>query len=639
MVMPGEPELSNFFDLSLDLLCITDSKGFLRRVNPAFENTLGFTLEELTSRPVLDFVHPDDIEKTLAESERLALGEPVHFENRYRTKKAGYKWVSWSLSPAPGGFLYAIGRDVTEEKEHEQQLKDLVKNIEIAENSRQRAFERQKLTDVHIGVVLNAATEGFLLVDADRQILWANPAIRRMFGLQSVDLIGQYSSVLEPALKKTIVNPEKFFERLREIYDDNTCVVEDEIVETVALDQMTLSRTSVPVISPENEYIGRLWIYRDVTRARAADRAKSEFVSVVSHELRTPLTSIQGALALLASGTVAGGYEEEGSKLLQIADENTRRLVRLINDILDLEKIESGNISLKFQRCDVRDLIGTAIEHAGSAEPSENIEIKNLVDSIDISVDHDRLIQVFVNLIGNAVKYSAPGDSVEVSAAQHDGSIEFTVADAGPGIPRERLESVFNPFEQVDSSDTRIEGGTGLGLAICKSIVEQHGGQIWVDSVPGQGSKFRFSIPQAIAPKPSPVKHEARNRVLVVEDDGSLGHIIEQSFRTIGVEAIVVANAVDAIAQFLGSPPQVMIVDIGLPGMDGIEMLQGLRELCRRANTRVILYTARETVREQSSDVDPIVDAVLLKSKTSVAELVEQVLRLISETDGTEGAA
>lgn len=635
---PLESQFANFFDLSQDLLCVTDSDGYLRRVNPAFEKILGFKAEEFLTRPVLDFIHPDDIETTLAHRDLLASGQPVRFENRYRTKAGNYLWVAWQLTPGSDGLRYAIGRDVTRDKEREQELRDMVQVTELAESQREQAFEKVKLTDMQIGFVLNAATEGFLLVDADREIVWANVAIRRMFGLESVDLVGRSSLELRPVLEKSLVDPVGFFKGVRDVYLNKTEIVQDEHVEVKYPVPMTLSRSSVPVVTPEDEYLGRLWVYRDVSKSITAERAKSEFVSVVSHELRTPLTSIQGAMGLLASGQM-GEFDEQSIRLLQIADTNTRRLIRLVNDILDLERMESGLIELVLERHDVREIVNDAIEVTELGTAASTIEITNSLASVEVKVDRDRMLQVFLNLIDNAIKFSEPGGKINISSIQTPENIEFTVSDSGPGISPDRYEGVFDRFEQVDSSDRRQKGGTGLGLAICKTIVVRHGGKIWVDSLPGKGSDFHVSIPyetkHETKPKAESSGRVGSNRVLVVEDDGSLGEVINHSLKLRGIEAVVVPDATEGISHFMDSPPQVFIVDIGLPGMNGIEMLEALSETCQNTNTRVVLYSARETAARELGTVEPLINAVLLKSKTSVEQLVDCVLDLLSSEKET----
>jgi PAS domain S-box-containing protein len=234
----------------------------------------------------------------------------------------------------------------------------------------------------------------------------------------------------------------------------------------------------------------------DISHRKAVERMKDEFVSVVSHELRTPLTSIRGALGLLASGKI-GELSEAGRRLLEIAVTNTDRLVRLINDILDIERMELGKVQLERQVCDAGSLMAQAGDlHRTLAERS-TVCLEVEPAAARIWADPDRVLQTLANLLHNALKFSPPGTTVRLTAARQGEALLFRVTDQGRGVPADKLESIFGRFQQVDASDAREKGGTGLGLAICKSIVEQHGGRIWAESVLGQGSAFLFTIPLA----------------------------------------------------------------------------------------------------------------------------------------------
>ncbi len=239
--------------------------------------------------------------------------------------------------------------------------------------------------------------------------------------------------------------------------------------------------------------------FRDLTRRREVDRLKSEFVSVVSHELRTPLTSIHGSLGLLSSGLLGS---EKGRRMLEIAVNNTDRLIRLLNDILDIEKLESGAIHMNRTTCDAGDLIRRSAEVMKSMADEHNITIRVSDVSAAIDADCDRIVQCLTNLLSNAIKFSDPGTSVWISGKVVRDDVQFEVSDHGRGIPEGKRDSIFERFHQVDASDSRRKGGTGLGLAITRSIVLQHGGRIWLTSEAGKGSSFFFTIPLAKAVQP-----------------------------------------------------------------------------------------------------------------------------------------
>ncbi|HKT26336.1 MAG TPA: ATP-binding protein [Terriglobales bacterium] len=235
--------------------------------------------------------------------------------------------------------------------------------------------------------------------------------------------------------------------------------------------------------------------FRDLTRRREVDRLKSEFVSIVSHELRTPLTSIHGSLGLLSSGLLGG---EKGKRMLEIAVNNTDRLIRLLNDILDIEKLESGATQMNRTLCDAGDLIHRSAEVMKTMGEEHKVSIRVSEVKATIDADCDRILQCLMNLLSNAIKFSDPGSQVWIKATIAGDDAQFEVTDHGRGIPAEKRESIFERFQQVDASDSRRKGGTGLGLAITRSIVLQHGGRIWVTSELGKGSSFFFTIPLAI---------------------------------------------------------------------------------------------------------------------------------------------
>ena len=236
---------------------------------------------------------------------------------------------------------------------------------------------------------------------------------------------------------------------------------------------------------------------QDITERHELERAKDEFTSIVSHELRTPLTSIRGSLGLLESG-VLGELPAQGQRMVEIAVQNTDRLVRLIDDILDIERINSGQIDMNPGPCDARELIARASDAVAALAAAANVSVLIDAEPVHFSADGDRVIQTLTNLISNAVKFSPPASSVRVSCSRRDGEVLFEVSDEGRGIPAENVETVFGRFQQVDASDSREKGGTGLGLAICRSIVDQHGGRIWAHSVPGHGATFSFLLPAPV---------------------------------------------------------------------------------------------------------------------------------------------
>ena len=256
-----------------------------------------------------------------------------------------------------------------------------------------------------------------------------------------------------------------------------------------------LSIDAVPLVHPGDE---RPWAVVstivDVTRSQELDRAKEEFVSIVSHELRTPLTSVRGSLGLLGAGD-RGSFDERQRRLIDIATSNVERLARLVDDLLDIERLQAERSPFDVREVEAADAVRISLDAIGEFAESSGIRLAMGSCSGNVVADLDRVVQILTNLVSNAVKFSPLGSLVTVSASPEDDTVVFSVEDHGRGIPAGKLDDIFERFVQVDASDTRDKGGSGLGLAICKDLVERQGGRIWVESELGRGSTFSFTLP------------------------------------------------------------------------------------------------------------------------------------------------
>jgi signal transduction histidine kinase len=255
---------------------------------------------------------------------------------------------------------------------------------------------------------------------------------------------------------------------------------------------------------------GMVVAFQDVSERRRLERMKDEFISTVSHELRTPLTSLRASLGLISSGTLDKRPEKQ-RQMLDMAIGNSDRLIRLVNDILDFEKVEKGKLAFDRQPVEAIDLLRRAADVAYSTANQRHIGVRVEAPSAQVLADEERILQVLNELVVNAIKFSPPDTSIRLSAQPVSAGAEnaaaerrdpesrtevcFTVEDQGRGIAPEKLERIFDRFQQGDATDSRALGGTGLGLALCRSIVEQHGGRIWAESTPGEGSRFHFTLP------------------------------------------------------------------------------------------------------------------------------------------------
>ena len=291
---------------------------------------------------------------------------------------------------------------------------------------------------------------------------------------------------------------ENFGDIMISIFDGDT----DSTFETVAVraDGTTrdvASRWSV-ISGHEDTYARVLFISVDVTERLEVERMKNDFVSTVSHELRTPLTSIMGSLGLIKGGAV-GTLPDRLKSMLDIAYSNSDRLVRLINDILDVQKIEAGKMEYRMVPLEIMTLVNGAVSASEGLARERGIEIKVIESTPEAIIrgDDDRLMQVMTNLLSNAVKFSSRGDSVEIGVSRQNGSLEIKICDQGPGIPEQFRDKIFEKFSRMNSSDGQQVGGTGLGLSISKSIVEQHGGDIGIEPDTGKGATFFFRLPES----------------------------------------------------------------------------------------------------------------------------------------------
>lgn len=381
------------------------------------------------------------------------------------------------------------GRQIVLVSENRSLTNDLEQRVEDRTRQLHRVSRRAQL-------ILESASDGIYGEDIEGRIVFANPAAAAILGYGVNDLVGRSSHDLfhylrpegspcpasECGANQALAKGEPYFS--------------DEEVYVHRGGSLLPVEVSVTPIKEDASVVGGVVVFRDITERQAVQRMKDEFISVVSHELRTPLTAVRGSLDLLDSGAL-GELPVKADRMVVVAADNARRLNRLVNDILDMERIASGHALRDSAPCDAAGLVAEAVESVQTL--ADEAEVSITVGTVDGSVygDGERLVQALTNLLSNAIKFSAAGAQVVVTAQPGADAVTFAVSDGGRGIPRDQLETIFQPFEQVDASDARDKSGTGLGLAICKSIVELHNGQIWVDSRVGEGSTFAFTVPSA----------------------------------------------------------------------------------------------------------------------------------------------
>ncbi|MDA8282391.1 MAG: response regulator, partial [Actinomycetota bacterium] len=481
---------------------------------------------------------------------------------------------------------------------------------------RRRAETALRASEARLRSYFEHVPVGIVLVSRDGVVVNVNPALCSITGYERGELLAGGLSVLlgpdDPARIEEIRVP------IRALLSGEMPLFEFEQPFVAKDGRSIFLEVTVSVMhDAQGEPLEFVAVVQDVTARKDAERVKDEFVSVTSHELRTPLTSIRGALGLLAGGVV-GDLPDSAQRMLDVAVVSTDRLIRLINDILDLERITSGKLSLSLEACDAAGLISRAVEEIRGAADALEVEVR--AGSVDgrVWADPDRIIQTLTNVVGNAIKFSPRSATVEVSAQVEGDQVRFTVEDHGPGIPADQLERVFERFRQVDSSDSRTKGGTGLGLAICRTIVEQHGGRIWAESVLGAGTVFSFTLPVvADLEEENPEDRLCEPGVLVCDDDAAIREVVKTMLEASGYQVWTAASGEEALAVAQARHPDVIVLDLLLPGIDGRATAHALKGRAETADIPVVVLsvlTAEQMeVEGAASRVEkPIEEDVLL---------------------------
>jgi PAS domain S-box-containing protein len=358
------------------------------------------------------------------------------------------------------------------------------------------ALVRQRRSEAETRSIVDSVVEALLLVAPDRRLVRVNHQFEELFGFAESQVTARRLDELRPMVERVFADPETVVARVGAAVDESDARITDTFVQTWPQERQ-LELISTPVRG-DGVFQGRLFAFRDVTQERELDRMKTEFVSQVSHELRTPLTAIKGFTDLLLDGD-AGEMNEEQEEYLQTIQSNVDRLVTLINDLLDVARIESGRVKLNVEALDLLPLVESVVAtlHPLILGKSQTLAVDVTPDLPQVNGDKDRVVQVLTNLVSNAYKYTPAGGAIRVEAARVGDLARIAVHDNGIGIAPEDLARLFSRFYRVDSSLTREIGGTGLGLSIVKSIVELHGGTVSVESTPGAGSTFAFTLPIA----------------------------------------------------------------------------------------------------------------------------------------------
>ena len=505
LILVGDPAAANFYSQLLQ-----------EEKNPSFEVEISYTLNQTFKRPTLNGIHVILLDLNLPDSEGLDTFRQV--QRRYPTmpivilsglddEGLAYEMVKTGAQDylvkekVHGKMLSRVIRYAVERKRSEEKLKILNETLEQRVLERTQALEqkaealmRSEETLRETNIALKNAVEGISRIDAHNRYIAVNEAYAEMLGYDPLMMVGMHcESTLHPEDREKIRNAYQKMIREGKAEVEARGLRKDG---RIFYKQLVLVKAD----NPGDQFTGHYCFMKDITERKTKEYKsvldlKSHFISVASHELRTPLHSIKEGINIILDGS-AGEINHDQKNFLVLAKRNVDRLSRLINDVLDFQKLEGGAVRYEFQKKDINEVIREVEKTMAIMAQSKGLAFKLELasDLPEITFDKDRLTQVLLNLMGNALKFSDTGE-IKILTRCDKNTIRVTVQDQGIGIKKEDLPKLFKTFGQLDICKERKLEGSGLGLAIAKKIIEQHGGKIWVESEEGKGSIFSFLLP------------------------------------------------------------------------------------------------------------------------------------------------
>jgi PAS domain S-box-containing protein len=571
----------------------TDAKGVIQLFNIGAERLLGYAASEVVNKITPSEIH--DPREVIARAEGLSAE------------------FGTTITPGFGALAFKASRGIEDKYELTYIRKDgsrfparvsitalrgdkseiigflLIGTDNSAAQLVKLAAAREKVAEEMFHQAIESCPNGMVMTSSAGRIVLVNGEIERMFGYQREALIDQSIDMIVPGHLRAeqVRHGGKLIAKSEARHTDDSGPVGrrkdgSEFPVEVGLN---------PIRTGEDLMV--LSVIVDISERRRTERLKDEFVSTVSHELRTPLTSISGALGLL-TGQLGGKLPAGALRLLAIANKNSQRLVRLINDILDIEKLESGRTVFNLSQVDIRSLVEQAIEENRGFAEGYGVGIRLDPASADgkINADPDRMSQVITNLLSNAIKFSPKGEEVLVVVEKRHEAFRISVRDHGPGVPDEFKPHVFEKFAQADATDARQKSGTGLGLSIVKQIVEWQAGAVGFADAPGGGTIFNVDLPiwdgaanGEIDPDPKP----DAIRILVCEDERAIATTLRMRLRSTGFSVDFAHTIAAAITRAETTAYAAILVDLRFPDGDGLDLITRLRERADCRDTPMIV--------------------------------------------------
>ena len=718
MTIPADTtEHGRFFTLSLDMLCIAGFDGYFKELNPMWEKTLGFTVEELKTKPFLEFVHPEDQEATIAEAQKLmTTGEDVvAFENRYLCKDGSYKWLLWSATVSLEEQLYyAVARDITERKRAEVHYRDLYENAPdmmavvdlvssnilecnqtladvigrskeeivgnsflelyasesidaaqqtsqafvetgevirqertllradgstidvllqatpmrdeagniIASRSTWRDVTKQKETERALAsqealyrTLIEAAPQVIWVADADGQVALLNKAWHEFSGRTDEESLGtRWAEALHPEdLPDVLAKWERAYTHGETYSGECRFQAKDGSYETFIFIGTPVRDNSGKIINwvgintnIADRVQAEIALQEAKDSAEYANRAKSEFLATMSHELRTPLNAVIGFSEILRD-EILGEINDEQKELVLDIHTSGNHLLAMINDILDLSKIEAGKMDLQLEQFSVQEAVTEVNTIINALANQKQIQLSLELDQ-DVLIEADKIKfkQILYNLLSNAVKFTDEGGKVTTKFEVSSSALLGSVTDTGVGISPQDRAKLFQPFTQLDASSTRAHSGTGLGLALTNRLIQLHGGKIRVDSEIDEGSTFSFTFPlhqqeqqiEVAAPDVSDSKTTVTSggppTILVAEDNEQAAQLLGIYLTEAGYQVEYAADGEEAIEKADEIQPFAITLDILLPKKDGWQVLREMKTKPNLQSIPVIIISVTE---------------------------------------------